>query len=122
MAQKVAFGRTSPAAFAFSGFFITASGAYSLPGPWQLSQSSGGVRLAWALSVQEANCSLWQTPHFRALTRVSPGLVAATAIGPPGSTTAGALTSGVGGVAGELRGDGRTGDGGAGEGEGTAGA
>ncbi len=44
--QKAASGTTTPAAFAFAGSFMTASALYSLPGPWQLSQSKGGVRFA----------------------------------------------------------------------------
>jgi len=93
VAQKEASGITSPAALAFAGSFITESVLYSLPGPWQLSQSSGGVRLACAFSAQETYWSLWQSLHFSAPIRVAPGLVEATATAPPGSWAFEALAS-----------------------------
>jgi hypothetical protein len=81
---------TSPAARAFTGSFMTAFFEYSLPGPWQLSQSSGGLRAACAVSDHEANCTSWQVSQLSLPTRLSPGFVAATATVPPLSTTAGA--------------------------------
>src|SRR5512140_1530426 len=85
--QKDAPGRTRPAALAFAGSFITASVRYSLPAPWQLSQSSGGVRRACFDAAHDSCCTLWQSLHFSAPTRSSPSFVGGTAIAPPGSTT-----------------------------------
>jgi hypothetical protein len=52
-AQNDASGMASPAALAFAGSFMIAIDLYSLPGPWQLSQSSGGLREACFVWDQE---------------------------------------------------------------------
>ena len=99
VAQNFASGSTRPAALAFSRSFIVARVLYSLPGPWQFSQSSGGDRRACGPSDQEANWSLWQILHFSGPIRVALAWVDATATVPPGSSTFEAAFSGGAGTA-----------------------
>jgi hypothetical protein len=60
LAQNDASGMTRPAAPAFAGSFMIAIDLYSLPGPWQLPQSSGGLREACFVWDQElTRCDLY---------------------------------------------------------------
>lgn len=72
---------------------------YSLPGPWQDSQSRGGVRAACLVSAQEVNWTLWQSLHLSDPMRVRPGFVAPTSTRPPMSTAMGARVAEGAGVA-----------------------